>query len=219
MTARAVLLVLCLALVSRVVDAASPLVTGIDLVSPHRLPEERVRAAIGPLSGRPRLRGEIRESIARLWALGLFSEVRVEEVPEPGGVRLRYVLARRPHIGTVDFRGDLELDVGVVAETAGLVPGTGAEPERLDAAQRRLLDLYEREGFLQARVTLERETDPATNARHVVVRIDAGERARVGGVRVLGTDRLSVEFIEKTFGLDPGDRIDEAAVQKGVEAV
>jgi outer membrane protein insertion porin family len=219
MSGRAMLLALCLALVGRVAAAAPPLVTGIDLVSPHRLPEERVRAAIGPLSGRPRLRGEVRESIVRLWALGLFSEVRVEEVPEPGGVRLRYVLARRPHVGTVDFQGDLELDVGVVAEAAGLVPGTGAEPARLEAAQRRLLDLYEREGFLQARVAVESEADPATNARDVVVRIDAGERARVGGVRVLGADRLSAEFVEKAFGIDAGDRIDEAAVQKGVEAV
>jgi outer membrane protein insertion porin family len=219
MTARAVLLSLCMALVSRVAAAAPPLVTGIDLVSPHRLPEERVRAAIGPLSGRPRLRGEIRDSVARLWALGLFSDVRVEEVPEPGGVRLRYLLTRRPHVGAVDFRGDLELDVGVVAEAAGLARGAGADPAQLEAAQRRLLDLYEREGFLQARVTVESEVDPATNAHDVVVRVDAGERARVGRVRVLGADRLSADFVNKVFGVDVGDRFDEAAVRKGVEAV
>jgi outer membrane protein insertion porin family len=219
MTARAMLLALCLALVSRVAAAEAPLVTGIDLVSPHRLPEERVRAAIGLLPGRPRLRGEVRESIVRLWALGLFSEVRVEEMPEPGGVRLRYVLVRRPHVGAVDFRGDLEVDVGVVAETAGLAPGTGAEPARLEAARRRLLDLYEREGYLQARVTIESERHPATNAHDVVVTIEAGERARVGDVRVRGADRLSAEFVAKVFGLEAGDRLDEAAVQKGVEAV
>jgi outer membrane protein assembly factor BamA len=202
MTARAMLFALCLALVSRGAAAEAPLVTGIDLVSPHRLPEERVRAAIGLLPGRPRLRGEVRESIVRLWALGLFSEVRVEEMPEPGGVRLRYVLVRRPHVGAVDFRGDLEVDVGVVAETAGLAPGTGAEPARLEAARRRLLDLYEREGYLQARVTIESERHPATNAHDVVVTIEAGERARVGDVRVRGADRLSAEFVGKVFGLE-----------------
>ena len=219
MTPRAVVLALCLALASSVATGAPPLVTGIDLVSPHRLPEERVRAAIGPLVGRPRLRGEIRDSVARLWALGLFSDVRVEEVAEAGGVRLRYRLARRPYVGAVDFRGELELDVGVIAEASGLTPGTGAEAERLEAAKRRLLELYEREGFLQARVTVESDVDPATNAHDLVVRIHAGERARVSGVRVLGADRLSAEFIEKTFGIDTGDRIDEASVQKGVEAV
>jgi outer membrane protein insertion porin family len=219
MSARVVLLALALALVSRAAEAATPLVTGIDLVSPHRLPEAHVRAAIGPLSGRPRLRVEIRDSLARLWALGLFSEVRVEEVAEPGGVRLRYLLARRPHVGGVDFRGDLGLDVGVVAEAAGLAGGAGAEPARLEAAQRRLLDLYERAGFPRARVALESHVDPATNAHDVVVQIEAGERTRVGRVRVLGTDRLAADFVGKVFGVRAGDRFEESAVQKGVEAV
>ncbi|MGH7313810.1 MAG: hypothetical protein ACREJV_11595, partial [Candidatus Rokuibacteriota bacterium] len=78
--------------------AEPPLIGGVELVSPHGLPENQVRAAIGNLTGQPRRRFVIRETLDRLWALGLFSVVRVEERSEAGGVRLVYYLERRPHL-------------------------------------------------------------------------------------------------------------------------
>jgi len=50
------------------------IVKGVDLVSAQELPTELVRAAIGELADRPRSRAAIRESLERLWSLGLFSE-------------------------------------------------------------------------------------------------------------------------------------------------
>ncbi|MCX5734600.1 MAG: hypothetical protein NTW68_09775, partial [candidate division NC10 bacterium] len=85
--------------------AASPafgdppeIVKGVDLVSAQELPTELVRAAIGGLTDRPRSRRAIRESLERLWSLGLFSEAWVDEVQEPDGVRLRFHFTRRLQI-------------------------------------------------------------------------------------------------------------------------
>ncbi|HUF93694.1 MAG TPA: outer membrane protein assembly factor BamA [Candidatus Limnocylindria bacterium] len=217
---RRLVLVLALALTGAGAAAAqAPLVTAIDIRSPHVLDEHRVRAAIGDLAGRPRERGAVRESIVRLWALGLFSEVRVEETAEAGGVRLRYVLARRPHVREVTFEGDLGLDVGEVAAAVPLARGSSAEPARLERAREGLRALYEREGFLAARVTVASTAEAATNARDVVIDVRAGERARVGRVRVLGAERLGADFVEKSFGVKEGGRYGQAAVREGVEAV
>jgi outer membrane protein insertion porin family len=217
--ARPLVLALCAWLVTAVAGAQAPLVTAVEIRSPHRLPEERVRAAIGELAGKPRLRGAVRDSLERLWALGLFGEARVEEIAEPGGVRLRYVLSRRPYVADVQFRGDLELDEGELAAAVQLPRGATAEPAALEQARGRLLELYHREGFVAARVAVTGTTDPDTNARAVVFAIEAGPRARVGDVHVIGTRRLATEFVARAFGVEAGDRFREAAVREGVAAV
>ncbi len=198
---------------------APPLVTDVEIVSAHRLPDARLQAVIGPLTGQPRYRGLVRDSLERLWALGLFESVRVEEVIEPGGVRLRYLVSRRPNIRALEFRGDLGLDVAELTAVAGLAGGDVATPERLERARRDVLALYERGGFIGAQVRIEVASDPPTNGRDVTFVVDAGRRARIGRIRVRGADRLGADFVRKTFGLDEGDRYRQAAVRDGVEAV
>ncbi|MGH7313422.1 MAG: outer membrane protein assembly factor BamA [Candidatus Rokuibacteriota bacterium] len=198
--------------------AEPPLIVGVELVSPHGLPESQVRAAIGTLTGRPRRRFVIRETLDRLWALGLFSVVRVEERSEAGGVRLVYYLERRPHLGTLELRGDLGLaDVDLV-EAAGLAPGGSAEPERLEQARQALLARLRREGFLGARVEMDTRPDPATHARDVTFVVHAGERARIGTVRLTAEPPSVVPLAESALGLREGRRYREDALRDAIQA-
>ena len=82
------------AVVSPAFSEPPEIVKGVDLVSAQKLPTELVRAAIGELADRPRSRAAIRESLERLWSLGLFSEVWVDETQESDGIRLRFHLTR-----------------------------------------------------------------------------------------------------------------------------
>ena len=86
----------------RAEEVPPPVVSGVDLLAPAPLPEGLVRSAIGDMIGCPRSRYVIRQSIERAWALGLFDDVWVEEVPEAGGVRLRYHLGLRPLVRPVE---------------------------------------------------------------------------------------------------------------------
>lgn len=199
--------------------AAPPAITGVDVVSPHEVPVERVRAAIGPLAGTPRWRGAVRESLARVFGLGLFSVARVDEIAEPGGVRLRYYLERAPHVTDVAVRGDLGLDVVQVLAAAGLAVGASAEPEALGRARDAVAALYAREGYLGARVEVESRAEPRTNGRRITFVVDAGTRTRVGRVTVAGAERLEEELVRRTFGLQEGAAYGDAAVRRGVEAV
>ena len=99
----------CLGAVTSVFGALPETVTGVDLVSTQELPTELIRAALGDLVNRPRSRVAIRQSLDRLWTLGLFSEVRVDEVAGPDGIRLRFHLTRRPQIRRIAWEGNLGL--------------------------------------------------------------------------------------------------------------
>ena len=105
-------------------EGPPPVVSAVDLLAPAPFPEGLVRTAIGDMIGRPRSRYTIRQSIERAWALGLFDDVWVEEVPEPDGVRLRYHLGLRPLVRRIEWQGETGLDVGqLVANGRG--PGRG----------------------------------------------------------------------------------------------
>ncbi len=198
---------------------APPTVIRVELASPHRLPQELVRAAIGELVGHPRSRFAIRQSLARLWSLDLFSEVWVEETQVPEGVRLTFHLTRRPHIRSIAWQGKPGLSPADLAQAASLALGGDAGSERLERARRDLLAAYAREGFFSARVEIESTLDPPTNAHDITVVLNAGPRAEIGEIRFRGTAHLSEDALRKALDLDPGDRYREQTVRERLGAV
>src|SRR5262249_11248362 len=199
--------------------AAPPIVTGIDLVSPYRLPEDRVRAAIGRLTGDPLAREAVRSSIARLWELGLFSAIRVVEVTDAAGVRLRYVLTPRPLVGSVTWTGETGLDLAELAAVAGFATGEEASPERLERARRDLLARYHREGFLAASVRIDVHAVPDSAELDVTVALDSGERARIGQVEITGDTGATVPELARWLDLRRGRAYGERVVREQVRAL
>jgi outer membrane protein insertion porin family len=225
MTRGAGALALLLAAIAALVPAPAaagstpPVVVAAELVSPHRLDTALPDEIIGALRGRPRGRGAVRDVVERLWALGIFEEIRVEEEQTPGGVRLRVHVRRRPWVRSLDFRGELGLHEVELAAAAGLGPGGDAEATRLQQARESLLGLYRREGYFGGRVEIESATDLASNGRDVVVVVASGERARVGEVTLQGLARASPRLARRAFGVEAGDRYREAAVRDGAAAL
>jgi outer membrane protein insertion porin family len=161
----------------------------------------------------------VRASLDRLWALGVFDSVQVEEIEEPGGIRLSYRVTRRPLLEQLDWTGDLGLAAPDLAATAALALGGPADPERLARAQAEVLARLKREGYLGATATLEVRDNPATNGRAVTFVVAAGEQARVRRVEITGLVHAEAKPLYKALDLDDGDRFRERALRDGVRAV
>jgi outer membrane protein insertion porin family len=218
---RPLVLLVLMALLELVADpgaAAPALVTGVELSSPYPLPEARVRAAIGALAGKPLSREAVRTGLERLWGLGLFSSIRVDETAEPGGVRLRFVFAVRPLIRRIAWEGTSKIDLGEVASTAALAIGEEASAARLARAERDLLRRYRREGYLAARVTMRSEPVAGTSERDVTVVLESGEQARVGEVRFEGDTGLPAARLAKAAKVETDDRYRESLAHDGARA-
>jgi outer membrane protein insertion porin family len=198
--------------------SAPPTVIGVELASPHLLPRALVQVAIGELIGHARSRLAIRQSLDRLWDLGLFSEVWVEEVSEPRGVRLTFHLIRRPSVRSITWRGTPGLSTADLAVASGLALDGDAGPERLEQARRDLLAAYAREGFFAARVEIESTVDRATNARDLTVVLAAGPRAEIGDIRLRGISDPAAESVLRALRLVPGDRYGEKTVHDRIAA-
>lgn len=197
----------------------APLVTGVEVTSPHVLPSPRPEEFLTDLAGRPLSRERVRDSLDRLWALGIFESVEVEAVDEPGGIRLRYRVSRHPYLERLDWTGDLGLAAPDLAATAALALGGPADPGRLERARSEVLARLKREGYLGATVELDVHEDPATNGRAAAFVVAAGKQARVGRAEITGLTRAEPEALRKALDLDEGDRFRERALRDGVRAV
>ncbi|HEY7206541.1 MAG TPA: POTRA domain-containing protein [Methylomirabilota bacterium] len=198
--------------------AAPPLVTAVETSSITPLPEERVRAAIGELRGKPLAREAVRASLDRLWGLGLFSAIRVDEVPKPDGIVLRFVFTSRPLIRRIAWEGKPGLDLAEVAAVAALAVGEEASPERLARAERDILARYHENGYLAARAQVRADPVPGTGDRDVTVTLSGGEPAKIGAVRLLGDMGLPADTLRKVLDLREGKPYRESLVRDRVRA-
>jgi outer membrane protein insertion porin family len=198
--------------------AAPPLVTAVETSSITPLPDDRVRAAIGELRGKPLARDAVRASLDRLWGLGLFSAIRVDEVPKPDGIVLRFVFTTRPLIRKISWEGEPGLDLAEVAAVAALAVGEEASPERLARAERDVLARYRENGYLAARVQVRAEPVPGTGDRDVTVILNGGEQAKIGEVRLLGEAGMPADKLLKALDLREGKAYRESLVRDRVRA-
>jgi outer membrane protein insertion porin family len=199
--------------------ATAPTVTGIEVTSPHRLPPPRPEAFLADLVGQPLDRARIRESLDRIWALGIFDSLAVEAVPQSDGLLLRYQVTRRPHVERVDWTGELGLAAADLAGNAALALGGPADPDRLERARTEVLGRLQREGYLGATVGLDVKEDPTTNGRAVTFVVHAGEQGQVGSVEIVGFNRAQPEPLLKALGLREGDRFRDRAFRDGLRAM
>ncbi len=167
------------------------------------------------LAGQPLSLVEVRDTIARLFGIGRFQNVLVDATRDGAGVALRYELVPLQSVVRVDFEGDLGLDAGRLRATLddrfnGLPP-VGRAP----AAARALEDLYAGFGYTHATVT---PAPPRQDPRGLVLvfDIDAGPRARLGTVAVVGTPRLPDAQLLDRLDVRPGGDYDRAALDRAL---
>ena len=197
----------------------APMVTAVEVVTPHELLGPPPSQFLRDLPGLPLSRARVRESLDRLWALGIFESVEVDMVPEPGGVRLRYRLSRRPHLESLDWTGDLGLDAADLAAAAALALGGPADPARLERARTDVLARLRREGYRAADARLDVRENPVTNGRAVTFVVAAGKEAYVGRVEFTGLARADEKSLRKALGLSEGDVLRERPYRDGLRAV
>jgi outer membrane protein insertion porin family len=197
----------------------APRVTAVEVVSRYRLTGPPPEQFLAGLAGQPFSRARVRESLDRLWALGIFDAVAVESVDEPGGVRLRFRVSRRPFLESLDWTGNLGLDAADLAATAALALGGPADPERLERARNDVLARLRREGYLAATARLDVRENPATNGRAATIAVEAGKEARVGRVEIAGLARAEEKPLRKALDLDEGDKFKDRRFRDGVRAL
>jgi outer membrane protein assembly factor BamA len=164
--------------------------------------------------GAPLSMAEVRDSIAHLFSLSRFEDVRVEAEEAGGGVALRYNLIPVHGVERVTFTGDLGVSEGLLRRTVSERVGPRLPAGRVQEAVRGLLQLYEDRGYRRASIV------PRTTRLHdpdrtiLVFEISAGPRARIGRVEITGEPLASGPALLARLRATPGSFYEQAEIQR-----
>jgi outer membrane protein assembly complex protein YaeT len=186
------------------------------------VPPEASRALVDLVVGEPYRPDAVRRSIKQLFALGAFSDIKVEAVPAGAdSVDVVFRLFPRLEVRAVRLEGleaggsDL-LDLrSRLVEESRLGPGDPLEVDELDDAAGRIGALLREAGYLWARV--EPEASFLSPSAEVVFHVQPGARARLGTLAISGVAPHIEADIRAEIGLAPGDPYSRMDLDRRIE--
>ena len=189
-----------------------------------RVPWEEPPEAVPPARRyRPKaLRAALQEITATYRALGYASaEVRAQP-PEPLGdpryLKLRVSIAEGPQttVSALRFKGNAALPAETLSALGPLRTGGPYDPAQREPTRLRVLEAYNRRGFLYANVSAELLPSGAPSSPAVELRftIDEGPEVRATSVEITGNQAVRQDAIARLVHISAGDLITFESLQE-----
>ncbi len=127
------------------------------------------------------------QDVKNLVASGIVANVNI--IPEPAGadgVRLTVIVEARTNLGEVVFLGNSSIPTKTLASEADLKLGTVVDEVKLQEAQRKVREAYEKKGFTDVDVRYQQEKAAETGFTRVTFYITEGQRSVLNDVRFEG---------------------------------
>lgn len=164
-------------------------------------------------------RDTVRQAVLRLLETRRFTDVQIDGVQRPHGVKLIVRLTPRVVLHRVQITGAEAVPERAVRDALRVSAGAEVTVQGLEALARAVTRLYAERGYLSAHaeVTL-RDTDDPTS-KVLMVDIEEGAPARVRSVRFEGEAPPDPARELSTMSVDPGDVIDRVKLADDVRAL
>ncbi len=162
-------------------------VTAVDLIARPGLDTETFRHLVTQQAGQPYSSQKIEASVAALKAVGQFTGVETNVIPEQGGLRLELILDPVFYVGTFEFPEAARVFnyvqlLGVV----GYPPDEPYDKNRMEQAVPALQHFFAENGYFAATVRIETQINESQQLVTVTYRVDLGKKARFGTIEVAG---------------------------------
>jgi len=176
--------------------ADGQIVERFEAVGNTSVASDTIRVYLGISPGDPYVPEAVQRNFVNLWQTGLFDDIRIEVEPGEQGVVVRAVVKERPRIGSVEFRGNKELNQTKINEALerekiDLHVGNTIEQTLVKRAAEAVRRAYSEGGFegVQVDAIMEDLGDPSE--KKIVFVINEGIKAKVASIDFIGNKRFS----------------------------
>ena len=150
----------------------------------------------------PVLRQRVQASVNALHKLGLFSDIRVDQVsPDTSdGIHIVFSLTELPTLARAEIEGNKKLKRDDIKEVMDLLDGQVYSRSAVERNRQKILKLYQDKGYLLAVVKAEEGTEEATGRKTVTYRIQEGKKVRVRYIAFQGNRQVPDANLRKRLG-------------------
>jgi outer membrane protein insertion porin family len=142
----------------------------------------------------------IRRGFRKLFALGLFDDIRIERLEREGDptlVDLVIHVRERPRIGRIEFTGNKKRETSELEKKIKLKPGDVYSPTVVRTEVDSLLRYYRDEGFALATVTAHEDSSTTGGTFAIRFEIHEGEKVKIEDIRFEGAHSLDLDKLKK----------------------
>ncbi len=134
----------------------------------------------------------ISQAVKKLWAQGLFSDVRITaERYEGESVFLDIYLQERPRLSTIKFTGLRNSESQELLEKINIPNGSQVTAHVLNTARTVISDHYVEKGFLNSDVTIVEKDDPDSENNVILnIHVDKKDKVRIQEITFIGADNF-----------------------------
>ena len=162
-------------------------VASIALTANPRLDTEPYRELIVQKAGEAYSNEKIQQSIDALNHSKVFSKVELKVQPDPGGLKLTFVLEPAYYIGMLKFPGGTtHFSYTRLLQVVNLPDQTEFQRSQIATAEAALVKFFHDYGFFLMTVHTKLQLDDANRLTHITFQIEAGKHAHIGKVDIRG---------------------------------
>jgi len=164
--------------------------------------DKMIKYSAGLRDGTQIQRSDISAAVTRLWDLGLFSDVSIElNNDSEYGVEITIIVEESPTLNQVLFEG-ISVRETRFTEKIDLKTGQRIRPSSLDAATKKIKEIYREDGYfdveVQSTMEVPQDTLVRTNyARDVVFSVIENEKYRLENITFEGNSHFSERKLKK----------------------
>jgi outer membrane protein insertion porin family len=178
----------------------APRVLAVEVVGIKQIAIERVTEVITTKIGELFDAEKVRRDLEAILQLGWFADVSIRLETEPGGVRVVFIIVENPVINTVAVEGNTVISTEEIIRALNIPLAQVLNARQTREGVRAVEQLYERRGYVLARVT-DATVEPAGDGR-LVVRIAEG---RVEDIVFRGLTKTRPRVAQRYLRMKRGD--------------
>lgn len=158
-----------------------------------------VLAKVKTQPGAPLSSTALNEDLKRLYGLGYFTDVRIEQEETADGVNVIFVVVEKPVLSNIEIVGNLKLKTGDIKKEMQSVLGDFVDQKRVRDDVEAVRKLYEKKGFSDAHIEHALDVNDQTGQATLRILVDEGQKMRIVDIRVEGNNSISAGKITKAM--------------------
>lgn len=160
---------------------------------------------------------EVRESLRRLYATGLYQDIDVQGTRQGDSVTLIFSGMPRLFVGTLIVTGVKDDRLATqLARATKLTAGSAFSEARLAGSDPLIQDTLRQYGFYQGTISKKTVVDAPNRQVNIEIHVDTGKNARVGDVKVNGDTGMTIQKFRKKAKLRPKSKVTHDTVDRAL---
>jgi outer membrane protein insertion porin family len=167
-------------------EEAEKIVKALDVKGNKAVSSLTILAKVKSQVGQPLASAVLNEDLKRLYGLGFFTDVRIEQEPLDDGVKVIFIVTEKPVLSEVKIEGNRKINRDELKKQMQSVIGDFVDQKRVKDDVDAIKKLYETKGFSGATVDSALEVNPDTNQAVLRVILNEGVKVRIREIKVSG---------------------------------